>query len=75
MQEIINSIINKHGKLFGDNPCIKKISIGFTNTIYNINDEFIIKICTNPQNEENFKKEIEFYKVNSDNDLIPKLYD
>jgi len=74
MQEIINLITNKHKELFGDNPTIKKISIGFTNTIYNINDEFIIKICTNPQNEENFQKEIDFYNENHDNDLIPKLY-
>ncbi len=42
MQEIIQTIINK--KLFGDNPSISKISVGFTNTVYNVNDSFIIKI-------------------------------
>ncbi len=74
MQEIMQTIINKHKKLFGDNPYINKINVGFTNTIYNVNDSFIIKICTNHQNEENFQKEINFYHSNHQNDLIPKLY-
>lgn len=74
MQEIINKIIRQNPSLFGTNPIIEKINVGFTNTIYKINDSFIIKICTNNDNEKNFIKEIEFYKANQDNDLIPKLY-
>lgn len=74
MQEIINKIIRQNSSLFGSNPIIEKINVGFTNTIYKINDSFIIKICTNSDNENNFTKEIEFYKANEDNDLIPKLY-
>ena len=53
---------------------MQKINVGFTNTIYDVDNKFIIKICTNIHNEENFKKEIEFYKSNINNDLIPKLY-
>ena len=74
MENIINKIIESNKILFGNNPIINKINIGFTNTIYNVNDSFIIKICSNIDNEEKFKKEIEFYKANKDNDLIPKLY-
>lgn len=74
MQEIINTIIEKNKKIFGDNPEFSKINVGFTNTIYNVNDLYIIKICTNLENEDNFKKEINFYNSNKDNDLIPKLY-
>ena len=74
MQEIIYSIINKNKKIFGENLNIEKINVGFTNTIYSINDSFIIKICTNYNNEENFKKEIDFYKANTNNNLIPKLF-
>ena len=74
MQEIISKIIRQNPSLFGTNPIIEKINVGFTNTIYKINDSFIIKICTNNDNEKNFIKEIEFYKENQDNDLIPKLY-
>lgn len=74
MQEIINKIVQVNSNLFGTNPIIEKINVGFTNTIYKINDSFIVKICTNNDNEKNFIKEIEFYKANEDNDLIPKLY-
>ena len=74
MQEIINKIIQKNTSLFGDNPKIQKINVGFTNTIYNVNDSYIIKICTNPNNESEFQKEIDFYNSNKDNELIPKLY-
>lgn len=74
MQEIINKIIKQNSSLFGTNPIIEKINVGFTNTIYKINDSFIIKICTNSDNEKNFIKEIEFYKANEHNILIPKLY-
>lgn len=74
MKEVISKIVQKKSSLFGKNPLIEKINVGFTNTTYKINDSFIIKICTNSDNEENFKKEIAFYKANQDNDLIPKLY-
>ncbi len=74
MQEIIDLIINRNRKILGENLDIKRIPVGFTNTIYSINDSFIIKICTDYHNEENFKKEIDFYRANENNDLIPKLY-
>lgn len=74
MQEIINKIAQQNKFLFGDNPIINKINVGFTNTLYSVNDSFIIKICTDLNNEPKFNKEIEFYNANKDNDLIPKLY-
>lgn len=74
MQETINTIVQKNTSLFGVNPKIEKINVGFTNTIYNINNSFIVKICINSNNEENFIKEIDFYKANEKNNLIPKLY-
>ena len=74
MNEIVKQIIGNHESLFGTDPVVNKINIGFTNTLYNVNDSFIIKICTDVNNEEKFKKEINFYNSNKDNDLIPKLY-
>lgn len=74
MHEIINKIIKRSIELFGENPTVERINVGFTNTIYSINDSFIVKICTNFDNEFNFKKEIDFYNANKENDLIPKLY-
>ena len=74
MDEIINKIVEKHKNIFGDNPSIEKIDVGFTNLIYKINDSCIVKICINQNNESSFQKEIDFYKHNEKNDLIPKLY-
>lgn len=74
MEENINKIIQDNNSLFGDNPIVNRINVGFTNTLYNVNDKYIIKICTDLDNEEKFKKEIAFYNSNTDNDLIPKLY-
>ena len=74
IEKIINIIIEKNKNLFGDNLSVKKINVGFTNTVYNINDSFIVKICSNINNENEFKKEIDFYKANENNTLIPKLY-
>ena len=74
MQEIIKKIIENNKSLFGDNPIVNKINVGFTNTLYSINDSFILKICTDLNNEPKFNKEIEFYNANKDNVLIPKLY-
>ena len=74
MEYIINNIIKQNKNILGENPEIEKINVGFTNTIYKVNNSFIIKICTNKENEEKFKKEIEFYNSNKENKLIPKLY-
>jgi len=74
MEEFINIIMNKQLGLFEDNPNVEKINVGFTNTIYNVNNKYIIKICSDTNNEPKFQKEIDFYNANKDNNLIPKLY-
>ena len=74
MEDIVNTIIEKNKILFGDNPRVEKINVGFTNTIYNVDDKYIIKLCTKISNEESFKKEIDFYNKNKENTLIPQLY-
>ena len=74
MQEIINKIVEQNKSLFGDNPNIDKINAGFTNTIYSVSNKYIIKICSKIDNEEKFKKEIDFYNANKDNKLIPRMY-
>lgn len=74
MDDIVNKIINLNKSLFGDNPSYEKINVGFTNTIYNVNNKYIIKICTDINNEDSFKNEINFYEKNINNMFIPKLY-
>ena len=51
----------------------KRVNAGFTNTIYRI-DNYIIRLCTDINNEDRFKNEIDFYNKNKANDKIPKLY-
>ena len=74
MNEIINKIVEHNKKLFGDDTNLEKINVGFTNAIYKVNDSFIVKICNDIDNEDKFKKEIDFYKANATNTLIPKLF-
>lgn len=74
MQKTINTILKQNSSLFGISPKLDKINVGFTNTIYSINDSYIVKICTNHENEKNFKNEISFYNSNIGNPLIPKIY-
>ena len=49
--EVIDLIIRKNSELFGSNPNVEKINVGFTNTIYCVNDAFIVKLCINLGNE------------------------
>lgn len=73
MDKVVDAILKQNKSLFGEYKKILKINIGFTNTIYNVDDKYIIKICTDLNNEEKFKKEINFYNSNN-YDFIPKLY-
>ena len=74
MAKEIDKIVANHKELFGKDPDIKKIKVGFTNELYNIDNKYIVKICNNEENEINFQKEIEFYNANKYNILIPKMY-
>ena len=74
MEGIIDKIIEQNKDIFGSINSVEKINVGFTNTIYIVNDKYVVKICSNLDNEKSFKKEIDFYNANKDNDLIPKLY-
>ena len=74
MDNYIQKIIDDNKYLFGTIKSIKKIAKGFTNLLYVVNDEFVIKICFDKENEENFNKEINFYKLNKNNSYIPQLY-
>ena len=56
---------------------IKKIKIGFTNKVYSINDKFILKICEDVNNKNNFEREVFLYNFFKDKIPVPKiiLYD
>lgn len=69
--QIIERIIDRTPILNGLN--YELINSGFTNTIYRVGD-YIVRICTNPTNEERFKREIDFYQTNNNNTNIPTLF-
>jgi serine/threonine protein kinase len=74
MEELVKIIVNKYSDLFTKDILIEKLSVGFTNTVYNLDNKYILKICSNSENDKNFKKEIDFYIKNKNDELIPKLY-
>lgn len=68
------SIASKNISLFGNIDVVEEINSGFNNTLFNINDKYVIKVCTNKELENTFKNEKDFYLSNKDNCSIPKLY-
>ena len=67
-------IANKNLELFKEIKSIKEINAGFNNTLFNVNDKYVIKVCTNEELEGTFEIEYNFYKSNKNNKYIPKLY-
>ena len=74
MDMYLKKVIDDNVKIFKDIKKVFKINVGFTNSVYSVDDKYIIKICNNKENEINFENEIEFYKSNISNKYIPKLY-
>ena len=74
MEKTIATILSQHSNLLGKNAQAQRIHVGFTNTIYNVNDKFIVKICSKESKETGFAKEIDFYIANAGNIKIPKLF-
>jgi Predicted aminoglycoside phosphotransferase len=73
MQTVIDKILNKLMLQLGPIAEVKKINVGFTNTLFLLDNKYILKICTKKENEVSFKKEIKFFLENIDNEYIPKL--
>lgn len=74
MNRIITTVIEANRGLFSDQSVVRRVEVGFTNTVYDVDGRLIVKICTDPHNEANFLNELNFYQLNQDNPAIPKLY-
>jgi len=70
-KKIIEKIFTENN--LGEVKSVKKIDVGFTNKVYSINDEFILKVCFDEENEENFEKEVFFYDFFKDKIPVPKV--
>ena len=72
--ELAKKIANQNFEIFGQINSIEEVNAGYRNTIFNINNENIIKICTNKALEKSFKTEYNFYISNKGNQFIPNFY-
>jgi len=70
----MEAVVKKYRDLWGENPEVRKIDIGFTNTIFCVNEKYILKICHDSNNESEFCIEIDFYLNNKDKPYAPKMY-
>lgn len=73
-QEIAEKIALANNNIFGKIKSIQEINAGFNNSIFSINDKYIIKICGDKNKENLFDIEANFYNSNKDNESIPTLY-
>lgn len=67
-------ITETNKKIFGQVNTLSEINSGFNNTLFNVNEKFIIKVCTDEKNKDLFLKEYNFYLKNKNNKNIPKFY-
>jgi len=69
--DIITKIFNENNITIVNE--IHKLDIGFTNDIYIINDQYILKVCVDEKNEENFNRESFCYDFFKDMVPVPNI--
>lgn len=72
--ELGKKIVCENLNLFKNIKELNEINSGFNNTLFSVNNKFVIKVCTNYEEENKFDNEYNFYLNNKDNKNIPKLY-
>ena len=72
--ELARKITEANQDIFWNISKIEEVNAGFNNSIFDVNDTFIIKVCDNIEKEKLFDTEANFYNSNKDNNNIPTLY-
>lgn len=72
--ELATDIAQANHDIFGDLLSIEEVNAGFNNSIFCVNDKYIIKVCGDMKKEALFDVEANFYNTNQDNKSIPILY-
>lgn len=72
--QLAKKIAQVNKDIFGDIESIEEINAGFNNSIFCVNNKYIIKVCGDTSKENLFDVEASFYNVNKDNENIPTLY-
>ena len=70
---VAKMIAEENAAIVGKINCIREIHAGFNNSIFEVNQTHIFKICTDIKKEDTFDTEANFYRENSDNETIPSL--
>lgn len=70
-QKITEQIFLHYG--LGEIKSFQKIEIGWTNKVYSVNNDFILKVCEDEGNEEKFEREVFFYKFFENKIPVPKI--
>jgi aminoglycoside phosphotransferase (APT) family kinase protein len=52
---------------------IEKVAVGFTNAVYSIDDEYILKVCEDTSNERDFGREAILYKFFKGDLPVPEV--
>jgi len=69
--ELVHIICKSNG-INNIKSCVR-MNLGFNRAVYNVNNEFVIKICTNVEKEDGIINEVNLLS-NNYNDYMPKLY-
>lgn len=72
--ELGQKIAYQNIDIFKNINSLSEIDSGFRNTLFSVNDKYVIKVCTNCDLEDTFKIEYNFYHENALSPYIPKLY-
>lgn len=72
--KLAKTIAKFNNDIIGNIENIEEINAGFNNSIFSINNKYIIKVCSNEDKENLFDIEANFYNSNQDNESIPILY-
>ncbi len=70
-KQAIQQIFTKNN--LGKIKSVEKMTVGFTNAVYSINNTFILKVCENEANEKNFAKEAFFYNLFKNTIPVPEI--
>lgn len=69
--ELAKQIFKQHN--LGIITNIKKIDVGFTNHVYLVDDNYILKVCVEEENEKNIEKEVYLYRLLSEKIPVPDV--
>ena len=70
---VAKMIAEENAAIVGKINCVREIHAGFNNSIFEVNQTYIFKICTDIKKEDTFDTEANFYRENSDNETIPSM--